>query len=193
MNLNKALIAVLCLLSVLVAVTVINLNHSERVKYGEELTDDQFMVGEALMANIRLAPDIVRSYDRIKEYYDLRNVLIFRYKQNTCQICLDSQLNELLAFQEEIGKAYVRVLPAYSDDRNSMIQLSADLAKFNYRNIPAALLLIPTYYGESKSYFAWINNEGEMELVYVPDRSNVQLTRRYFDEMKRIIQNLSEN
>ena len=193
MNLNKALIAVLCLLSVLVAVTVVNLSRSTSVEYGEELTDDQFMVGETLMANIRLTPDIVRSYDSIKEYYDFRNILIFRYTQNTCQICLDSQLNALLAFQEEIGKAYVWVLPAYPDDRNALIQLNTDLAKFNFKNIPAALLLIPKSYDESKSYFAWVNSEGEIEMVYVPDRSNVQLTRRYFDEVKRIIQNPGEN
>ena len=59
MNLNKALIAVLCLLSLLVIVTVINLNRSKNAQYGDVLTDIQLTADETLMANIHFVPDIV--------------------------------------------------------------------------------------------------------------------------------------
>ena len=100
---------------------------------------------------------------------------------------------EILSFQEEIGKEHIWVFPAYPDNRNSRIQLSNELAKYNYRNIPADSLLVPTYEGEQKSYFAWINGEGEIDMVFVPDRSNVHHTRQYFLEVKKTIQNLGEN
>jgi len=186
MNLNKALIIVFCVLSVLVVVTFINLKRSKSASSVEyENIDD-----ETLMLNIRCFPEIIRSYERVKGVYGQKNTLFFRFVNTSCNTCKDSQLNELLAFQEEIGREYVWIYPAYPDDRNSRIQLSAELAKFNYRNIPADSLLIPTYEGEQKSYFAWVNGEGDIELVFVPDRSNVRHTRRYFLEVKRRIQEI---
>ena len=183
MSLNKALVVVFCILSLLVAVTVINLDRSKSASsYVFEYTDD-----EALMINIRLAPEIIRSYERVKDVYGKKNFLFFRYVSNSCNSCLDNQLNELLTFQEEIGKEHVWIFPAYPNDRNSMISLSAELARYNYRNIPADSLLIPNYDGEQKSYFAWINSEGDIEMVFVPDRSNVHHTRQFFLEVKKII------
>ena len=189
MSINKVLIAVFCILTLLVVVTIINLNRSKSASSSVY----EYVNDEALMINIRCVPEIVRSYERVKEVYGKKNILFFRYVISSCNSCLDSQLNELLTFQEEVGKEYVWIFPAYPDDRNSRIQLSAELAKYNYRNIPADSLLIPIYEGEPKSYFSWINSEGEINMVFVPDRSNVYLTRQYFLEVKRVIQNLGEN
>ena len=150
MNLNKALIAVFGVLCLFVVVTIFNIKQSKIAS----LTINEYRCDEVLIINIVCAPEIVRSFDKIKEVYDRRNILFFRYVTNSCNSCLDSQLNELLSFQEEIGKEHIWVFPAYPDDRNSRIQLSADLTKFNYWNIPADSLLIPIYEGEQKSYFA---------------------------------------
>ena len=183
MSLNKALVVVFCILSLLAVVTVINLNRSKSASsYVFEYTDD-----EALMTNICLAPEIIRSYERVKDVYGKKNTLFFRYVNNTCNSCLDSQLNELSTFQEEIGKEYVWIFPAYPDDRNSRIRLNAELARYNYRNIPADSLLIPNDAGEQKSYFAWINSEGEIDMVFIPNRSDVRHTCQYFLEIKKKI------
>ena len=188
MSLNKSLIITFCVLTLLVIVTVINLNRSKSVSSSDYENKDD----EALMMNISHVPEIVRSYEKVKDIYGKKNILIFRFVSTTCNICKYNQLNELLIFQDEIGKENVWVFPAYPDDRNSRIQLSAELAKFNYRNIPADSLIIPAYEGEQKSYFAWINNEGEIDRVFIPDRSNVLLTRKYFLEVKKIILKLGE-
>ena len=188
MNINRALIVSLFILSLLAVVTVVNVSLSKRTTNGYDYTND-----ETLMINTLCVPEIIRSYEGVKEVYGKKNILFFRYVNNSCNSCLDSQLNELLTFQEEIGKERVWVFPAYPNDRNSMIRLSVELAKYNYRNIPGDSLLIPTYGGEQRSYFAWITDEGEIEMVFVPDRSNVHHTRQYFHEVKRIIRNLGEN
>jgi len=181
MNLNKALIILFCLLSVLVVVTIINIDSSKSpMSIGHNYFDDDMFI-----KNIFLVPEIVRSYERSKGIYRQNNILFFRFVNNSCNSCLDSQLNELLLFQEELGKDRIWVYPAYPDDRNSRIQLASELAKFNYRNIPADSLLIPTYEGEKRSYFAWINDEGEMDMVFIPDRSNVFYTRQFFIEVKK--------
>ena len=189
MNINKALVVICTVLSLLVVITVINFNCSKSVSSTiSENTDD-----EALTINIQCIPEIVRSYEKVKDIYDNRNMLFFRYADNSCNTCRDSQLIELLNFQEEIGKEYVWIFPAYTDDRNSQIRLSAELSKYNYRNIPADSLLIPVYEGDRKSYFSWINSDGEIEMVFIPDRGNIHHTRQYFLEIKRLIRNLEEN
>jgi len=183
MNLNRALIISFGFLTLLVAVTIINVSKRKQVKY--VIADN-----EALVSNVHLIPEIICSYDKVKNIYGKKNVLFFRYVQTSCSTCFDSQLNELLTFQEEIGKEHIWIFPAYPDDRGSRIQLSNELEKYNYRNIPADSLLIPVYDGEPKSYFAWLNDEGEIGMVFVPDRNNVHHTRQYFLEIKRIIQKI---
>ena len=189
MSINKALIAVFSILSLFVVVTIFNLNYSKITS----LPANEYIDDEALITSVVCVPEIVRSYDRVKEVYGRKNILFFRYIIYSCSSCLDSQLNELLSFQEEIGKEYVWVFPAYPDDRNSRIRLSADLAKFNYLNIPTDSLLIPMHEREQKSYFAWIDSEGTMDMVFVPDRSNVHQTRQFFLEVKKRLQTLGEN
>ena len=169
-------------------VTIVNLTRSKIVtSVLYENIDD-----ESLTLNTLFVPDIIRSYEKVKDNIGQKNILFFRFVSNSCNTCLDSQLNALLAFQDEISKEYIWVFPAYPDDRNSRIQLAAELAKYNYRNIPADSLLIPVYEGERRSYFAWINDEGEIEMIFVPDRSNVHHTRQYFLEVKKKIHALKE-
>jgi len=47
--------------------------------------------------------------------------------------------------------------------------------------------LIPLYGGEEKSYFAWIDKEGEIGMVFLPDKDNAAQTRQYFQEIKKLL------
>ena len=182
MNSNKALIGLFSILFLLAVLTLINYVNHSRTQPNPEYIDD-----ELFMTNSQCIPEIVRSYERTKNIYGKKNVLFFRYVQSSCSSCLDIQLNEILTLQEEIGKDRIWIFPAYPDDRGSRIQLSNELAKYNYRNIPADSLLIPTYGGEQKSYFAWINNDGEIDMVFIPDRNKSQHTQKYFLEIKKLL------
>jgi hypothetical protein len=188
MNLNRALILSLLILSLFVVVTVFNFSRSKKTDYQYGYIDN-----EHFMMNSHCIPEIIRSYEKVKNIFSKKNILIFRYIQNSCNSCLDSQLKEILTLQEEVGKDHIWIFPAYPDDRNSRIKLSSELAKYNYRNIPADSLLIPTYEGEQRSYFAWINNEGDVDMVFVSDRSNIQSIRRLFVDIKRKIQMIEKN
>jgi len=185
MNSNKLLIIFSCFLLILVIVSAFN--HSKSNRYEYVSTDN-----ELLMNNIRCTPEIVRSYEKVKDVYGRKNTLILRYVNNACGSCIDSYLNEILTFQEETGKDNVWIYPAYPNDRRSRIQLGAALGKFNYQNIPADSLLIPTVDGEEKSYFAWINNEGDIEMVFFPDRLRIQQTRMYLQEVKKLLTTVKE-
>ena len=180
MNSNKVLIIVSCFLTALVVLSAIA--GSRNNKHGLTTTDN-----ELFMTNVQCIPDIIKSFESAKNTYPEKNILFVRYSKSSCTPCNDSFLTELLLFQEEIGKENVWIFPAYPDNRNARIQLEADLAKFNYRNIPRDSLLIPFYGGEEKSYFAWIDKEGEIGMVFLPDKDNAAQTRQYFQEIKKLL------
>ena len=185
MNLNRALIILFSLLVLLVAGVVIQLSRSKGARYKKVFVDN-----EILTTQIHCVPEIIRSYEQRKDAYGQKNTLFFRYTNNSCGSCINYYLFEILTLQEEIGKEHVWLFPAYPDDRGSQIQLRSELAKYNYRNIPADSLLLPVYEGEQKSYFAWLDNEGEIGMVFVPDINKPQYTRHYFQEVKRLINDL---
>ena len=186
---SKALIIVFGILSLLVVFTVFNFYRTTSAPS----QDIEFTENGVFAINVRHVPEIVRSYENVKDIYGKKGVLFLRFVNTSCNSCYNSQLNALLVFQDEIGKDNVWIFPAYPDDRNSRIQLSSELSKFNYRNIPADSLHIPIYEGEQKSYFGWIGREGDIEMVFIPNRSNDSHTCLFFLEVKKKLQQLSEN
>ena len=187
MNLNRALIVLCCLFVLLVLAAVFQLNRSKSGRLEKVIIDD-----EILTTQIHCVPEIVRSYENAKDVYGQKNTLFFRYANNSCGSCINYYLFEILALQEEIGKEHVWIFPAFPDDRGSQIQLRNELEKYNYRNIPADSLLLPVYGGEQKSYFAWLNSEREIGMVFIPDINKPQYTRNYFQEIKHLISDLQE-
>ena len=182
MSLNRILIILFGILILLSALTAIQFNRSKSGRVEFVTIDD-----EILATHIHCVPEIVRSFNNVKDVHGKNNTLFYRYTNNSCSSCLNYYLFELLALQEAIGKEHIWIFPAYPDDRGSRIQLSAELAKYNYRNIPADSLLIPHYNGEQKSYFGWINNDGELDMVFIPDIHNRQYTQKFFLEIQRKI------
>ena len=185
MNINKVLTGLFVFLFLLVAVTtVIRLNFFNDSCVEIVIADD-----EVLMENVRFAPEIVRSYETVKEVYGLRNILFFRYDKQACKSCIEVYLSELFALQEEIGKEHVWIFPAFPDDRGSGIQLSNELAKYNYRNIPTDSLIIPTIESEKRSYFAWLNSEGEIDMIFIPDFQKKQYNLKFYQEVTKKVKN----
>ena len=182
MNLNRALFILFGILIVLVALTVFQVVQSKSASIEYVYADD-----DVLMTNILCTPEIVRSYENAKDVFVAKDIFFFRYAYNSCSSCINGYLAETLALQEEIGKEHIWIFPAYPDDRGSRLQLSAELAKFNYRNIPADSLLIPTINDKQKPYFGWINSEGKIEMVFSPDINNRLYTSKFFIEVKRVL------
>ena len=60
------------------------------------------------------------------------NLLIYRYCDETCDKCIEEDLQALLKFQEEIGKEFILVVPSFPESRNIKIRLHNELKDFNY-------------------------------------------------------------
>ena len=119
------------------------------------------------------------------------SVLIYRYAKYMCESCILEDLQEIELFQEETGKEKILLLPAYPDNRMGMIELSNVLAKHNFVNIPLDSFVIPLYEGDYiQRYFAVIDKEGNLTMVFFPRRGDTALTRLYFSEVKKMIVDL---
>ena len=116
------------------------------------------------------------------------SVLVYRFSKYMCKSCIQEDLQEIELFQEEIGKGKILLLPAYPDSREGRIELTNVLAKFNYVNIPIDSMLIPSQDGDyMQRYFAVIDKDGNLSMVFFPRREEVNLTRHYLSEVKKIL------
>ena len=106
------------------------------------------------------------------------SVLIYRFSKYMCESCMQEDLADIERLQKEIGKDKVLLLPDFPDNREGMIELNNVLAKFNYVNLPDEVLLIPSQDGNyPQSYFAVIDKDGNLTMVFIPLRSKYRWKR----------------
>ena len=116
------------------------------------------------------------------------SILIYRFSKYMCESCMQEDLADIERLQKEIGKDKVLLLPDFPDNREGMIELNNVLAKFNYVNLPDEVLLIPSQDGNyPQSYFAVIDKDGNLTMVFIPLRGKTNITQLYFSEVKKII------
>ena len=116
------------------------------------------------------------------------SVLIYRFSKNICEICIHDDLQEIELLQKEVGMDKILLLPDYPDNRENRLILSNLLAKFNYLNLPNDSFLIPIREDESmQRYFAVIDKEGDLSMVFFPQRGEANITRHFFSEVKKAI------
>lgn len=87
-----------------------------------------------------------------------------------CRTCYQEDLSELSKFQQKVGRDRILVTPAFEDNRNDIIQLRNELKNFNYVNIPLDSMFTPINQlnGVTHRYFAIVNNNRQIELVFFP-------------------------
>jgi len=152
------------------------------------------LIDDSVVNENRYREDILSSFETNKHFYFSGNniefpILIYRYSKNTCNSCIQQDQTELLQFQSEVGEKRILILPAYSNSINDQITLKNELHKFNYLNIPIDSLYIPQDEMHiRKRYFAVINSEKKMEMIFFPRLGYKELTQDYFLEINKIKQ-----
>ena len=117
------------------------------------------------------------------------SVLIYRYSKFMCESCIQEDLQEIEQFQTEIGREKILLLPAYPDSREGKIELANVLAKFNYVNIQRESFIIPSHPNDVlQRYFAVIDKDGNLTMVFFPRRGETNLTRIYFSEVRKFFE-----
>ena len=141
-----------------------------------------------LMNHIEYLPEVYRAHEKYSGL--LQNdtcVLIYRYSSNMCTSCYLDDLMDLKDFFEGIEKNRVLILPAYPpNDRRGRMQINSETNGFRFRNITTDSLAFPISKSEGeKRYFAVVDTQGRIGMVFFPTSGRRDLTQRYFQEIVR--------
>ena len=115
-----------------------------------------------------------------------KNILIYRFSDDMCENCIYEDLTLLRQIQKEFGFEKILLLPAYAENRNSQIRLSNELKGFQYKNISDTISAFPInkQIGIKNRYMAYINNNGEIEMFFMPIKGESELTKKYLLKIK---------
>lgn len=127
----------------------------------------------------------------LKEHvFPIRNVLIYRFKDDMCDECIDQDLSELYKFQCKVGKEHILILPAYEENRGNGIFLSNRLSHFVYKNISDSIIGFPLNKktGQFIRYLAYIGEDGRISSIFFPIKFEQQLTQIYLHVLETRLQ-----
>jgi len=131
-----------------------------------------------MIRQILLSSSVYNSHFSLPDSIE-KPVLVYRYSDNMCEGCIFEDLENLKIFQNKIGKNRILILPAYN--RQNLARLLYELADFNYKNITVESLSVL-----SQQYFAVINNNDKVEMVFFPMMGYSSITQAYFNEVENI-------
>lgn len=151
-----------------------------------ELEEYNLFMKDALLTQLSMQDDCCKilQNENWSNGIDIDSVsLIYRYTDAMCQSCLDSELNLLSDFIDNVGKAKLLILPLITDYRDSRIRVKSRLREFNYLILDDSLLGIPVNdVGIPNRYFAFVNGDGKLEEIYFPNE-NMEVTSFYIKQL----------
>lgn len=143
------------------------------------------ITSERLLEQVFLSSKIYNTPFYVPENYEAPK-LIYRYSDSMCEGCVFEDLENLKDFQGKIGKDHILVFPAFNNDRRNLVRHRYELAVFNYRVLSTDSLIIPVHEIEGyRQYFAVMNCDGKLEMVFFPKRGHSTITQAYFAEVEK--------
>ena len=147
----------------------------------------QLHITEIIIEQIILSSIVHNSLFSIPDSIELP-ILIYRYSDDMCAGCIFEDLENLKTFQNKIGKDRILVLPAFDNNARNRARMLYELVDFNYRNFPLSSMVIPILDTmESQQYFAVINSNGEIDMVFFPKMGYSAITKAYFEKVEERI------
>ena len=166
------------------------------MKKKEAVQNREVDISNILIENVQLSPVVTLSYNTFRPAInknDSTPILIYRFSFHMCESCIQEDLFELFDFQKQNSKATIYILPAYPkaypNYRNNQIMLKNMLHNFDFRILPSDSLCIPISVQDEieKRYFAVINGDKKIEMIFFPRKNYQELTRLYFSEVKKML------
>ena len=159
------------------------------LKMEYQLTISKYNIIDELKLHSLIYNFYISNKESIKEIIGNKtSILIYRYSKSMCRSCIHEDLHEIEILQEEIGKDKILLLPFYPDNREGKIELTNELVKFNYINIPHDSFIIPSQNGNyMQRYFALIDSDRNLTMVFFPRSGDSNLTKTYFSAVKKEI------
>lgn len=119
------------------------------------------------------------------------NLLIYRYSSESCDKCVEEDLQMLLDFQKKTETLSVLVVSSFPKNRNTDIRLRNELRNFNYRNIEEKEdMPVNKDTGLSMRFFIYYSEEPDAKYIFFPIKGRQDLTAAFFDLIYDAIQNI---
>lgn len=193
MKTNRRILLITLLLLFLVGMSCfyfVNYHNLKMNRIKDEMIEN---IKDSYIKNIVNSSKISRSFNCNYEYIFSKTkmkppILIYRYPMNMCYTCLQQDLSTLLDLQSIIGKERILIFPSFEYTRDNVIKMNNELHKFNYVNISIDTLIIPLNQdGIRQRYFALINKDQSIDMVFFPNRKDEDLTEIYINEVKKML------
>lgn len=129
--------------------------------------------------------------DHLKaKVFPVKNVLVYRFKDDMCDECIDRDLGELYNFQQQVGKQHLLILPNYEENSNNNMYLSNRLNHFSYENLSDSIIGFPLKQktGHFVRYLAYIGEDSKISSIFFPIKYEQQLTQIYLHVLVTRIQ-----
>ena len=153
----------------------------------QNIDHKQLYITELMMDQILLSSQVYNSFSLPDSFK--KNVFLYRYSEDICEVCIFEDLENLKILQKKIGKDRIFVLSAFSNYRQNKVRKHYELRDFNNYNISSDSLVVPVHKTEgSKPYFAIMNSDGKLEMVFFPKKGYSSNTREYFKEVEKRLQ-----
>ena len=183
----------MCLLLLIILSIIIKIVYDISKKKSFVSTKDSFQIENNFMENLTLSYDVSQSYKNNKElinsFFNKKAVVIYRFEMGMCNSCIQDDLQALKEFQKNNGSDRIMVLPLFENNRNNLIAVKSYLSDLPFVYIPESNLIIPQNEELlTKCYFAYIDDFGDIEMIYFPASSENRLSqnRQYLTIISKI-------
>lgn len=187
---TKSKICITVLLSIILILIIINTSTTLKLNKQTEASELlRLEVDNSMITKDELIDYTVHISDIIKAHQEFSNiiadsiamykfpVLIYGYPENECGMCINKDLKQLYNFQKTIGKEHICILSIFSKNRNNKNRLKNELQSFNHKNIPQLKYITHRYY-------ALIDSNGSVEMIFLPQLDRTNLSSTYFETIK---------
>lgn len=125
-----------------------------------------------------------------EKVFPVKNVLVYRFKEDMCDECVDQDLGELYNFQQQVGKHNLLILPNYEENSKNNMYLSNRLNHFSYKNLSDSIIGFPLKQttGHFVRYLAYIGEDSKISSIFFPIKFERQLTQIYLHVLATRIQ-----
>jgi hypothetical protein len=114
----------------------------------------------------------------LKQLFNHKPRLIFKYSSLNCNVCVDEQITLLKKASEKIGSGNIMIITDYNSPRelSQFVRMNQiDFKVLNLRNMNLTMIdkRFPYYFILDESY--------SLKLLYIPIKGDTSITQKYFE------------
>lgn len=117
----------------------------------------------------------------LHEIVEKSHVLVLRFSETNCNICIDTEVENLLKFSKKVDSVNIVLIGSYSNERARWMRKS----KFKIFNLRDQVLGLPLD-DQNVPYYFILDEDLSAKSVFIPFKELPGLTEKYFELIYKI-------